>query len=544
MKNWKKLLFVALASVPAGMTAANNDCNDCNNGCSVACNSGCCVDFDPHCAGGRQTNKAVFVDTGFGASGTYLHEVFFRNELMDAADDCWGAAFQAVIFGGRTTDKGSRGLGQRFGFGHKRCFTVASGADATPSTRDIDAQHFNISTNQEGGFQSSICLCPRQSVIGALLSWKQSICADDNGNTRWWFEVNAPIVHSKHTMGLSETITSAADAVASEGRGLSNTITANLEDGQPFVASVAAGFAEMRYGIIDNCVHDNTELANLEVKIGYNSLADSDCFKFGSYIGFVAPTTEKRTAVFAFEPIVGQEHWAIMWGSTFDMKMCEWENSCLSTHFAIDSRWWFQRNEKRTFDLLNKSWGRYQEMYANLEQAQAAQSDENSSFGTFGTTIMTRCVDVTPGYQIDFNTGLMWKGCKFMVEVGHTFYARQAEEICPNWYAAGELPALKAAVGSGETNPVRTIGRRFPAEDVALVNYANSVINRCDVDWNAGAHEAILAHSLYGAVGYEFDCGCYPTFLALGGSWDFGIEDKGTSIMDRWNIFGKLGVSF
>jgi hypothetical protein len=183
-------------------------------------------------------------------------------------------------------------------------------------------------------------------------------------------------------------------------------------------------------------------------------------------------------------------------------------------------------------------------MYANLAQATEANTTANPSLGTFGTTVMTRCVEVKPGYQIDFNTGVMWKGCKFMVEVGHTFYACQSEEICPNWYGTDELPAIMASIGDGDTNPVRTIGNQYVAEDVVFANYANSVINTCDVDWNAGTHEGILAHSFYGSIGYEFDCGCYPSFLAIGGSYDFGIEDHGTSIMDRWNVFGKLGVSF
>lgn len=536
MKNWKKLLFVALAGVSASVGAASNDCNVCESACDTGC---CSVKLSPCCAGGRQTNKTVYVDVGFGQSGTYLHEVFFRNELMDKREDGWGGAFQAVVFGGRTTDKGSHGLGRRFGFHHQRCFTVAEGVDeeffpAPPAAgRDIDPSNFNVATTAP--FSSTICLCPRQSVIGVLLSWKQSVCADDEGNTRWWFEVNAPIVHSKHTMGLREDLSPDNGAVI-EGTGL---------NGQPFVASMAAGFAEMDFARIDNCQHDNTELANLEFKIGYNSLADSDCFKFGSYVGFVAPTTEKRTAVFAFEPIVGQEHWAIMWGSTFDMKMCEWENSCLSTHFAIDSRWWFQRKEKRTFDLLNKSWGRYLAMYRNLAAAQeAAVGDGNPTSGTFGSTILTRCVDVTPGYQIDFNTGLMWKGCKFMLEIGHTFYARQAEEVCPDWFAEGDLPAVRANIGDGFTNSARTIGRQFPNENTAVEFFASNAIHVCDVDWNAGSHEAILAHSLYAALGYEFNSWCYPSFIAIGGSYDFGIEDHGTSIMDRWNVFGKLGISF
>lgn len=524
MKNWKKLLFTALMSAPTSVMLADS--------CEATCDTGCCTtDFNPCCGGGHQTNKTVYVDVGFGASGTYLHENFFRNELMNAVEDGWGGAFQAVVFGGRTTDAGSNGLGRRFGFGHRRCFIASDTDFADFATTDIDVSNFNVATAGDN-YASTICLCPRQSIVGALLSWKQALCSNDEGITRWWFEINAPIVTSKHTMGLVETLVNDGGAV----------VDANGLNGLPFVATVAEGFAEMTYGKIDNACHENTELANIEFKIGYNSLAMSDCCRFGSYVGVAAPTTKDRTAVFAFEPIVGQEHWALMWGSTIDFNMCEWENSCLSAHFAIDSRWWFEREEKRTFDLVNKSWGRYQAMYASL--AEATEAGQNPNTGTFGTSILTRCVDVTPGYQIDFNTGLMWKGCKFMVEIGHTFYARQAEEICPNWYGADELPAIKAFAGGGETNSVRTIGKRFSAEDTVLANYANNAIHACDVDWNAGSHEGVLAHSLYGSLGYEFNSWCYPTFLAIGGAYDFGIEDAGTSVMRRWNVFGKLGFSF
>jgi hypothetical protein len=221
--------------------------------------------------------------------------------------------------------------------------------------------------------------------------------------------------------------------------------------------------------------------------------------------------------------------------------MCEWENSCFMAHFAVDGRWWFEHSELRTFDLLGKPWARYQAMYLNQEQAAAAVDADSVCSGTSGINIMTRCVDVTPGYQINFNAGFAYQGCRWSAEIGHTFYARQAEHIKANWVAG---PAIKSINGVGITNAARTIGRQFAGSDTPFADYSQNIIQTCDVDWNTGSHEGVLANSIYGAIGYSMDDWCYPTFIGIGGDYDFGTEDHGTSIMRAWNVFGKLAVTF
>lgn len=536
MKNWKKLLFVAIAAMPVGLLKA--DCCNTSTDCCGNNNSGCCgTDTTACCAGGHITNKSVYIDIGFGASGTYLHENFFRNDRMNMADEGWGGAFQAVFFGGKTSDNGKNGLGRRFGLNHKRCMVAAEGTDADMITnginRDVDVQHFNIATN-DGNFQSTFCFCPEQKFAGALLSWKQAIFCHDDGEARWWFEINAPIVHVNNNMNLTETITNPGGGARTDD----GVVVTGL-DNSPVVGSMKDAFKQSnwKYGKIDGC-REHTELANLEVKLGYNEIRGG-CCNLSSYIGFAAKTTACRTAQYVFEPVVGQEHWAFMWGSNFDLEICEWENSSLGVHFAMDSRWWFERAEKRSFDLIGKPWGRYMEMYANVEDATA---NVNSVLGgTSGINLMTRDVCVTPGYQINCNMALTYTGCRFTAEAGHTFYARSAEKVAPNWVTG---PALKDAGGDGQTNIARTISHQFVCAATSLANYDRSLIQKCDVDWNSGAHEGILAHTFYGALAYSFDDWCYPSFISIGGAFDFDAEDEGTSVMRRWTIFGKLGVSF
>ena len=78
-------------------------------------------------------------------------------------------------------------------------------------------------------------------------------------------------------------------------------------------------------------------------------------------------------------------------------------------------------------------------------------------------------------------------------------------------------------------------------EDSTQTNFDRLKIEKCDVDWNSGAQECVIGHTLYGALGYTCDEWCYPTLLAVGGSYDFA---RGNSFIHRWTVFGKLGVSF
>ena len=539
MKNFKKLLFIAVATMPA---AVLGDC--CGTGVGTGCNTGCCgTDTTASCDGGHVTNKSVYVDIGPWQSGAYLHENFFRNNRMALVEDGWGSAFQAVFFGGRTTDDGQNGLGRRFGLNHKRCMVVASNIDEinNPALNvSIDSSHFNILT-EEDTFRSTICLCPRQTYGGVLLSWKQAFWCREDNTARWWFEFNLPVVHVNNNMNLKEEVANAGGGVDLVGG-----VAATGLDGAPVVADMTAAFKQSnwKYGKINGC-RENTELANGEFKVGYDYVRGG-CCHLGSYIGLAFKTTACRTAEYVFEAVVGQEHYALMWGSNFDIAICQWENSELYAHFAMDSRWWFEGSERRSFDLLGKGWSRYQAMYKHLDEARAALAADAGLSGTSGINLMTRDVCVTPGYQILGTMAFEYKGCRFNAELGHTFYARMAEKVLPNWV---DGPVLKAFQGAGFVNRFRTIKDPIACADEVVsatdsVVYDRNVIHKCDVDWNSGAHEAILAHTFYGAIGYNMDDWCYPSFISIGGAYDFDAEDDGTSVQRRWTIFGKIGVSF
>lgn len=581
MNDIKRLLLAAVMLVGAS-AAYGDDCCGCgstSNACCNSCNNDCNCDNYCGCIGGKYTNKTFFADyINFFQSGTYMHETLFPNCRMTKREDGWGGAFQIAVFGGKTTEDGRKDLGRWFGLNHSATLVVAE--EVLPvdhvnalTTADValDARHFNIQTTG-GNFQSTISFCPEQKFVGAGLDWKQAFWRNEDDTARWWAELSGPVVHVKNSMGFREDVTTTGTATAAV-TGL---------DGAPRVGNMTEAFAQTnwKYGKIYacgstccgtttttttttnncgcgcdcdcdcGCDMEKTALAFLELKLGYNSVI-TECCGLGSYLGVIFPTGKEACPGMVFAPMVGGKHWGIMWGSEIGFTMWANDDAAIRMHFAIDARYLFKRDETRSFDLVGKPWGRYMEMYENSAAAVAAHTVPNATSGTSGINILTRCVKVTPRGQLNLNTGLSYEGNCFKAEIGHTWYGRQSEKICPNWdFTDTELPVLKSYQGNGYVAKARTIVDRFDCADglAATAQYTGTEtyydgfkIQKCDVDWNSASHEAVLAHTIYGTLGYDWGEACYPTIVAIGGAYDFA---ESNSAMRRWTVFGKVGVSF
>lgn len=489
------------------------------------CKSSC----DSVCKGGTHTSKSHFHAIDPYASGHYLRHALSCNGDMEKREDGFGGAFNVTVFGGKTTCSGKKELGRYFGINHKNELVV--GNPATQAV-DIDMRHLNIGAGAD--FKSTITLSPEQVRYGAGLSYKQILKRNEDDSARFWFEAAAPVVRVENKMNFEESIDN--EGVAVTGTGL---------DDADRVATAKAAFqqSKWKYGRIHmgsdtgDCKNDNraTRFGNLEFKLGYNSVI-GDCANIGSYLGLVTTAFNKsnceKSAQYMFAPRIGQDHWGIAYGTELGFKLREWDNSALYTKMNIDGRYLFKSKEHRMFDLVGKQWSRYMEMYKDEAAAEAAVGNVES--GTSGINLMTRKVDVTPGYQMNLNSALVYQGCRFMVEVGHTLSVRQAEEISPDWE---EGPVLKDEDGSGNATRVRTVSLKGDHP----VDYAVGKIKACDVDWDSAAHPAVVAHSLYGAVAYQWNDVCYPTALSVGGAYDYS---RGNAAADRWALFGQLNVSF
>jgi len=274
-----------------------------------------------------------------------------------------------------------------------------------------------------------------------------------------------------------------------------------------------------------------------------------------SYIGVIAPTSEEYNEQDencndfrqVLQPITGTGgHWALMYGTHLGFHICDYEQWSFRTALDINGRYLFEEDEFRTFDLKGKPWSRYMQFYTPEQAAEAFADANKVGIGTSGVNLLTRCAEVTPGYDGRVNTAFIFERCNFAVELGFNVNYQQAEEIeCPS--LAKEPFAIKAAGGLGEIDPLRTIGKncddtiQAASEEEARQNVRDNAITRNDLDLSSASHPATLHHTVYGNLGYNFEHNCIPGFISVGGSYTFGATNNE---LENWALWGKLGISF
>lgn len=467
-----------------------------------------------------------------------IKESFFKKQLLDASEDGCGCTFEVVPFGGRTTN--SKRLAGFFTPGGKCCLNVLEAKDTVPTSlldglpdKDIEARHFNIETaSTTNTFRSRICFRPRQTYAGVGLSYRHCITCSEHNKAKYWIELSAPVINVKNRMGLcEEIIDNGGGPVAAVG----------LDDA-PRVGNMTAAFkqANWLYGKIDDSCDgmSKTALGDIEAMLGLNWQMTNCCF-LSWYVGAVFPTGNKPNGQYVFQPIVGNNHhFGFMYGSTFEYDFWSCGDHELVMRWDANSRYLFRNHQIRSFDLQNKPWSRYMEMYSNPNQAAGAFAALNPDSGTSGINIMTQCVKVFPRFNATMTTALSYRCRCWLAEAGYNFFARQAEkvELANQWTTN---PALKSLAGAGTTTVARTIKDNFQDCFFDFADYHPFTV--CDLDLESAAHPAVLSHLIYATAGYNwYEC-CYPTTLAIGGSYEFGDTN---AQLERWTVWGKCVIAF
>lgn len=537
---------------------SNSCCGGCSNVNGGGSNNGKCGDCK-NCACKVNSKTTFVIRPQFEVcSPEYLSA--FRDR-MDARENGHGGAFQFALFGGRSTR--SDKLAMYFTPYCKNSLVASAenvnGAVSPAVSRvDIVPQHFNVLLeNDPERFREVITFCPRVSTAGIGLNYRQNLSRFrenyDPEKKHWYLEISTPLTWQQTTMGLSGCQTFTGDKVAATIEGLD----------QKFYSGMVQAFNQPAwcYGKINGCCEcSKTRLADISLMLGYETLKCSSATLDG-FVGILIPTGNKRCGTYVFEPVVGHGgHWGLMKGMHVKGTFWESKNRDVSIEAAhdINGMYLFQREEMRSFDLKNKPWSRYMEIYQNEAQAQQAfdLSATNANAGQYlsspGINAFTKCLEVRPGLSVVTNTALILNANKFRGEVGYNLYWRQAE--CANLCCWKEGAALKAGSGDGNTEPLRTISldnewfNDNSADQHGVVSisnpitqYANSIIKACDLDMESASHPAYLANTLYITAGAHYDERNCPLFFDLGASYEFEQENI---TLNRWTLWAKGGVSF
>ncbi|MEX0849628.1 MAG: hypothetical protein WD055_05335 [Candidatus Dependentiae bacterium] len=465
---------------------------------------------------------------------------FFRNPIKKFGDNL-NYAFQVVPLGGQTTNAGD--LAEYFSFCNKRCLKVAAdGAQdfsVDPRARDVNSFHFNI-VGGDNNFESCVCFKPRQSFAGAGFEYQQYLGCD----SIWWFDISAPILWVKNDMNLCETVSQelGGDVPSTSAKNMTEAFSGqkpfvNTVDGEQVAADV------WHFGKICG-PQSKTRLGDIEVKVGYD-WANCDEYYVRSYVGMVAPTSNKPNAEFMFEPVAGNgAHWGVMSGGYAGVKLWECNDEhVVWANFAANGRYLFKNTQKRSFDIKGKPWSRYMAVFASAE-------DAANNILSSGINLFTRAVEVTPRTQFNLNAALTYDRCNWAGELGYNIYAKQVEKVkikdCSDKcnIIAFEAPAFPDVDGSFTSanviNRAVTIGEDF---ELCQMPYKEALaLTCCDLDIMSGTSPCALTNILYATGGYDWNmCNCYPALLAVGGSYEFAPEN---SAVNRWMVWGKWTVAW
>ncbi len=480
----------------------------------------------------------------------------FRGRDKKREDGRLGAV-QIALFGSKSTN--SKKIARYFSPACKDILQVREDSNATDI--DITSQHFGIfSANAVAAttpfFSSTIQFKPQQSTFGIGFNYRQNLdglsTKMEDKELNLWFEISAPLMHVKNDMNLTEVI---------EDDGGGAATIAGLPEDQIIMPNMEEAFKQVRwkYGKIDGA-QKKWGLADIELKLGRTWMQEEKCH-IESYIGLLLPTGNKPKAEYVFEPMIGHnKHFGFIHGgaASFHIWKSKYNEGKLYINNAWNCLYLFSKKELRSFDMKNKPWSRYMEVYEDLEQATAANAltvPAEEALATPGINLFTKDFDVDPGLMCNNTVALTYVKNRLQCEIGYNFYARQKEcvKLSNSWVTG---PAFKAADGNGKTNNFRTIGNDFDnvvtldaagvAEqassklDKLLARYNENLIQEEDIDLNSVAHPCVFAHTIHGSMDYNWDERNYPAILGAGASYQFGQD----CILNRWTLWAKGGLSF
>ena len=495
----------------------------------------------------------VYSHTFFSAIPQYkLITNLTMNLLIDQAHNEGRAlhkrTVQIALFGGKSND--SAGLRDYFLFGGKQNLLVleaptqegGAGNLEPGSTQDLIASDFNIQT-QFGSSASTITMNPQQTYAGAALTFRMPV------GKRCWASMELPIIHVKNNLNFTETFTSLPLAPAlGGGVGFINPLNNNASIP---VATMIQAFQQngMLYGRIDGA-QTTTQLAEINLKAGYDAIDRTDLY-FSVYGALSIPTGNKPKGEYMFEAIGGNNHHTGLAGGLYgQLQVHEFARCTAWFDWSMEAEYLIHNTQTRSFDLKNRPWSRFMQVYENESQRLYQQPvgtvvDQRS----WGINSFTKKVKVKPGTNGTFNANINlvadeWSGC-----LGFNTFVRSGESIslAQPWQLGPQLASLPLyGVGNipGSTEPFRTISvlpnanAQFGSGNVDSIG--NYYVQESDLDLNSAAHPTVRATTGYGTVGF-YRKTTHPQYFELGSSYEFGPQN---TVLKRWNVWTKVQITF
>ncbi len=386
---------------------------------------------------------------------------------------------------------------------------------AQDGSGDIDSLWLKL-TNNTDDFFSTISLCPRRSLAGALFNYHQNLGMLYPG---LWMDVNFAFMSADHTLCLQECLASS--------RGIIPCHATAIE---------AFNSPEFLFGKLSSHKITKIGVDDLEIKLGYNIFWSINSH-LAIYGVLLAPTSSRPEARFLFEPIIGRGHhlglgFGINGGQLF---WCCGPHS-LTYLFDVDYRFFLASTECRSVDLCNGDWSRYLLVGRKEKPAKALA----------GNNLLTVPLRITPRSMLNIWLALHYEYNNLQAEVGYDFWLKEREKVCfaachgfANDFGIFDLEgALKCSPVSAST---ATIIQATSGANPVVSDKVFTPITRCRLNLESAAQGLALSHKLYGSLGYDACWFNHSALIAVGGSYEFAQKN---TALDQWGIWLKLALGF
>ena len=383
---------------------------------------------------------------------------------------------------------------------------------------DIGSVWLGLMTPQRN-FSSSISIDPWRDVVASVFTYHEDLSTVKEG---LWVSLTLPVADVRHSLSVVEFVQGPqGEAENSYG----DAITTVRE---------ALNSRDMHYGKLSNGRRGKSGLDDTQLKVGYNC---HECEKghCGVYGNLIVPTSEKPTARYLFEPVIGNGgHWGIGGGINADVELLRNEKEVWSVQTDAQLRYLFSGSEKRSFDLKNGPWSRYL-MVAHKDDPRTPLD---------GINYFTRDLVVKPGTSFDWFTALHYTHAEFNLEVSLDAWWRDKERVKlkRGWQEnVGIFDIAGDAHGHARSASGATINSSDFGKVVAPSDRYFTPVKKSDLNLQSAAMPGICTSTL--SVGFSFNTMLLeaPAMIGFVVSSECGCSHR---MMSTSQVMFKLAASF
>ncbi len=284
-----------------------------------------------------------------------------------------------------------------------------------------------------------------------------------------YFRIHAPLVYSRRSLNVKETITKEGEGTYPLGY-FDGSLTDGVQPLSSFEEFIIDGaspvFADnvtctpLQNARWNKCRATKTGVADVRMALGWNFVLCED-YHVGLQICAAAPTGTKPCGAYFFEPIIGNgKHWELGGGLSAHACLCRSQDEDRHCDLYLDANitHLFKSHQYRTFDLINSPLSRYalamkftsdvEGLVALGQEAAPVISTPSYQFARVFAPVAnfsTLPVDVSAAVQADVVLKLAWVRNNYEFDLGYNLWARSCEKICRNYdrpcSAAVKFPA-------------------------------------------------------------------------------------------------------